>query len=452
MKKPINTDPNTINAEVLDVEIKWFRKLLEMRLSNADGESGIEEFESNNFIGPKESYYAKFLHDRNLNFCERVLLLSALLAEIKPTVFILKDEHNQPLNFLQFVAQLRGINGNSYTNHPDLFTVLFILAGNNTRQFLKYRKYFIDESKLVKDQIIQLANSMNTNERDGTEKIELAGEYLNYLLHGTSPRPDFGKNFPATIITTGLEWSDLVVPETTINELQRITKWQSHGSSLIQETAGKLNGSFTCLFYGASGSGKTLAVQLLGKSLGVDVFRIDLSMVVSKYIGETEKNLSFLFDRAKNKDWILFFDEADALFGKRTDIKESKDKWANLEMSYLLQRMEDHNGLTVLATNFRNNLDLALSRRFQSVIYFAKPDKEQRKALWKKLMPLPYTYDSNINFDDLAHFELTGGNITNVIKAACLDAKYAGNHVVSEANLYEGIKREFAKENRILTQ
>jgi SpoVK/Ycf46/Vps4 family AAA+-type ATPase len=202
------------------------------------------------------------------------------------------------------------------------------------------------------------------------------------------------------------------------------------------------------LFYGPSGSGKTLAVQLLGKSLGVPVFRIDLSMIVSKYIGETEKNLAYLFDRAKNKNWILFFDEADSLFGKRTDISDSKDKWANLEMSYLLQRMEEHKGLTLLATNLKNNIDPAMSRRFQSVIYFNRPDKEQRIQLWKKLMPQPFHYHPDINFDKLGRYELTGGNISNVIKSACLEAEAKESLEVDSQDIADAIKREFGKENR----
>jgi SpoVK/Ycf46/Vps4 family AAA+-type ATPase len=202
------------------------------------------------------------------------------------------------------------------------------------------------------------------------------------------------------------------------------------------------------LFYGPSGSGKTLAVQLLGKTLGIDVFRIDLSMVVSKYIGETEKNLAYLFDRAKGKNWILFFDEADALFGKRTDIGDAKDKWANLEMSYLLQRMEEHNGLTILASNFKNNIDNAMTRRFQSVIFFNRPEREQRLELWKKLLPPPFKYHPKLDFNKLAQYELTGGNISNVIKAACLEAISRNSEQVDSQDLADAITREFSKENR----
>ena len=134
-----------------------------------------------------------------------------------------------------------------------------------------------------------------------------------------------------------------------------------------------VSGGYRVLFHGPPGTGKSMTVRLLGKNSGRDVFRVDLSQVVSKYIGETEKNLSRIFDKAELRDWILFFDEADALFGKRTDIKDAHDRFANQEISFLLQRIEDFSGLVILATNLKSNLDEAFLRRFQSVVYFNVP-------------------------------------------------------------------------------
>lgn len=310
--------------------------------------------------------------------------------------------------------------------------------------------FLVERSLLIREQIITL-NAVSTSEDSSNMRnhaLCLAPEYVEYFISGKKPRPDFGRAFPATLITTGLDWEQLVVKPAVKTELQRIIRWETNGRDLIERTGSKLNASFTCLFHGPSGSGKTLAVQLLGKTLGIDVFRIDLSMIVSKYIGETEKNLAYLFDRAKGKNWILFFDEADALFGKRTDISDAKDKWANLEMSYLLQRMEEHNGLTILATNLKNNIDTAMTRRFQSVIYFNRPEKEQRAELWKKLLPAPFQYHPKLDFNKLAQYDLTGGNITNVIKAACLEAISRNSEQVDSQDLAEAITREFSKENR----
>jgi SpoVK/Ycf46/Vps4 family AAA+-type ATPase len=144
---------------------------------------------------------------------------------------------------------------------------------------------------------------------------------------------------------------------------------------------------YRALFYGPSGTGKTLTATLLGKEFSREVYRVDLSQVISKYIGETEKNLEKIFVQAENKNWILLFDEADALFGKRTQTKSSNDKYANQEVSYLLQRVENFNGLIVLASNFKNNIDDAFLRRFNSIINFTKPNVEERLELWTKALP-----------------------------------------------------------------
>lgn len=171
-------------------------------------------------------------------------------------------------------------------------------------------------------------------------------------------------------------------------------------------------------------------------------------MIVSKYIGETEKNLAYLFDRAQGKDWILFFDEADALFTKRTAVNSSQDKWANLEVSYLLQRMEEHKGLTILATNLKNNIDTAMTRRFQSIIYFPSPKENERKQLWINLLPSPFTYEASISMEQLSKLEFSGANIANILKDACLCALDHQTKEIHHAWLQESIRKEFIKENR----
>ena len=180
------------------------------------------------------------------------------------------------------------------------------------------------------------------------------------------------------------------------------------------------------------------------------MFRVDLSMIVSKYIGETEKNLARLFDSAYDKDWILFFDEADALFSKRTDVKSSNDKWANLEVSYLLQRMEEHQGLTILATNLKGNLDKAMTRRFQAIIHFPRPDFDSRMKIWKKSLPKSFSFDTSLDMDKLAKFDLTGANISNIIKMSCLKTLKQNSTVLSSNILVDALKREMQKEDRTL--
>ena len=171
-----------------------------------------------------------------------------------------------------------------------------------------------------------------------------------------------------------MNWDDLIVDEFTAQQLDELRIWLQHGQTLYEGwgMSTKLKPGYKALFHGPSGTGKTLTAALLGKLFNLDVYRVDLSMVISKYIGDTEKNLEKVFKKAENKNWILFFDEADSLFGKRTSISDSHDKYANQEISYLLQRLEDYRGLVILASNMRNNVDEAFTRRLQAVILFQK--------------------------------------------------------------------------------
>jgi DNA polymerase III delta prime subunit len=440
-------------AVIISGEIAWLSLILERRINELE-KSATATLHFSEIPPPdlseKTSAYAELVNNYELNPSERLLLISSLVPHLSPETFTSRIRDEEKELKIKY-PKLGGYFDTTFTNFvPTLQTVVFLLSGDDMSALLYNHLFLAGKSTLVTEQIITLG-IVSTSEDDTNMRnhaVKLAPEYVEYLISGKKPRPDFGRAFPATLLTTGLDWDQLVVKPSIFKELERIMLWEKHGKGLLDKANHKLNSSFTCLFYGPSGSGKTLAVQLLGKALGVDVFRIDLSMVVSKYIGETEKNLAYLFDRAKGKNWILFFDEADALFGKRTDINDSKDKWANLEMSYLLQRMEEHNGLTILASNLKNNIDSAMTRRFQSVIYFNRPVKEERMELWKKLLPSPFTYHPKLNYNELAKYELTGGNIINVIKAACLAAYARNSEEIDSGDLADAIKREFNKENR----
>lgn len=182
-----------------------------------------------------------------------------------------------------------------------------------------------------------------------------------------------------------------------------------------------------------------------------NVFRIDLSRVVSKYIGETEKNLARLFDKAENKNWILFFDEADALFGKRTDIRDAHDKYANQEVAYLLQRIEGYNGLVILATNQRAHIDDAFVRRFQTIIHFPMPRAEERHKIWQKTFPPQIEIAVDINWQQVAaRYELTGAGILNVAHYCLIEALADQSHLITRQRLENGILREYAKEGKVV--
>ena len=218
--------------------------------------------------------------------------------------------------------------------------------------------------------------------------MRVSEEFLSQVLLDKEYKPDYNIGFPAKRITTELNWDDMVLDYQVAIELEEINAWISSGKTIMEDwgLSRILKAGYRSLFYGPPGTGKTLAATLLGKKNNMDVYRIDLSMIVSKYIGETEKNLARVFDLAENRNWILFFDEADALFGKRTSTNTSNDRHANQEVAYLLQRIEDFPGMIILATNLRSNIDEAFSRRFQSVIYFPMPTEELRAEIWRKML------------------------------------------------------------------
>lgn len=235
-------------------------------------------------------------------------------------------------------------------------------------------------------------------------------------------------------VETTYDWDDLILPAVVKEQLMALEAWVRHRYTVLQswdfgrKTAAQ--GGLAALFSGPSGTGKTVSAGILGRSLGLDVYRIDLSAVVSKYIGETEKNLERIFRLAVAANAILFFDEADALFGKRSEVQDAHDRYANIEVSYLLQRMESYPGIAILTTNFKQNIDPAFLRRFPAVIEFPFPQAEEREQLWRALIPAAAPLAGDVDFAFLGEqFALTGGNIRNCALFAAYSAAAAGQPI-----------------------
>jgi hypothetical protein len=251
-------------------------------------------------------------------------------------------------------------------------------------------------------------------------------------------------------------WDDIVLPSDQLDMLHEIIA-TVRGRPMVLETWGvgqKLASSagVTILFAGPPGTGKTMAAEVVASELQLDLYKIDLSTVVNKYIGETEKNLGRIFDEASNSNAILFFDEADAIFGKRSEVKDAHDRYANIEVSYLLQRMETYDGVTVLATNLRANLDDAFSRRLQFAIDFPFPDEAYRLRIWQALFPPEVPRAPDLDLPLMARrFKLAGGNIRNIIISAAYLAAADGG-VVTMPHLLHGARRELQKMGRLIKE
>jgi AAA+ superfamily predicted ATPase len=251
-------------------------------------------------------------------------------------------------------------------------------------------------------------------------------------------------------------WPDIILPRDHVERLREIcnhVKYRErvHGDWGFDQKL-SLGKGLSVLFAGPSGTGKTMAAEIIAATLGLELYKIDLSTVVSKYIGDTEKNLSRIFAEAETSNAILFFDEADALFGKRSDVKDSHDRYANIEIGYLLQRMEEYDGVVVLATNFRKNMDEAFVRRLQFTVEFPFPSAEDRRRIWKGVWPAQTPCDPSLDIDFLARrFEITGGSIRNIALAAAFLAAADGN-VVTMDHLIHATKREFQKMGKVVTE
>ncbi|CAN5484714.1 hypothetical protein BH09BAC6_BH09BAC6_01740 [soil metagenome] len=381
---------------------------------------------------------------------ESVLFLIAYIPHIYPNFYdeTIKEAMPQGGDFPEF----GGVRG---SNHRGLLptgeTAQFILAGNDIEK-RRIIQQFLTDGAIVKQSILSL-ETVKDGEPLMSGRLILNYEWVNRLISGVETAPKFGPDFPAKRITTAMTWDDLVLNSHTQNQLNDIVVWVKHNDTLMQDEVmkRKIKPGYKVLFHGPPGTGKTLTASLLGNHLNRDVYRIDLSQVVSKYIGETEKNLETIFVKAINKNWILFFDEADALFGKRTEVRNSNDRYANQEVSYLLQRIEDFPGLIILASNLKSNMDDAFLRRFHVIIHFSIPNAEERLKLWQKSIPASYVLEPGVDLKKIADkYELNGAAILNIVHYAALQAISKDDKYIRIADIIEAMRKEYRKEERTM--
>jgi len=255
-------------------------------------------------------------------------------------------------------------------------------------------------------------------------------------------------------ITPHYKWNDIILPSDRLEQLKEICNYVKYRSLVYDEwgfdSKLSMGKGLNALFAGPSGTGKTMAAEIMAGELGLDLYKIDLSSVVSKYIGESEKNLARIFTEAETSNAILFFDEADALFGRRSEVRDSHDRYANIEISYLLQKMEEYKGVVILATNFRRNMDDAFVRRMHFTIEFPFPNKNDRRHIWERIWPddMPRTPDLDLDFM-AGQFEVAGGSIRNIALAAAFLAADDGR-VVNISHLIRATQREYQKMGKVM--
>jgi hypothetical protein len=444
MKLQPASDASSENTQNLGQGLEFLEALIRARLKEtAGGEAALPRLG----IYRDGSPLGEWIATRSPRFDEYTVLLLALVHHVRPGLIetTCRDALPRDGDFPQIGTVRDEI---SRTLVPTGETASFLLAGEDLDARFEVQRLFSPDHWFAREGVLRLEEA-----RDGTPimsgRIVMAREWVERFTLGVAQAPAFGASFPARRIATSLDWQDLILDDTVQERIGELENWVRHGRTLMQDwgMAGRLRPGYRALFHGPPGTGKTLTAALLGKATKRDVYRVDLSTVVSKYIGETEKNLANLFDQARNRDWILFFDEADALFGKRTNVKDAHDRYANQEISYLLQRVEDFDGLVILASNFRANIDEAFLRRFNAIIRFPFPTDAERRRIWT--CALPHSPDRDQLAAQLAGFELSGGNIVNVVQFAAIEAIAAGLSAINLDAAIKGIRREFEKEGKV---
>lgn len=396
-------------------------------------------------VPPQNGWLEKVTDVSGIAFGERIVIMLALMPHVCPQILDIFFVQNK--NFDRQYTEFGGWKGLSHGGFlPTGETASFILAREDTEKRKEVIRLFQKDHWFYTKNILRLEGA-GEGEPFLSGQLRISEEFLNYVLLDREYKPDYTIGFPAKRITTELDWEDMVLDYQVATELEEINTWISSGKIIMEDwgLSRILKAGYRSLFYGPPGTGKTLAATLLGKKNNMDVYRIDLSMIVSKYIGETEKNLAKVFDLAENRKWILFFDEADALFGKRTSTNTSNDRHANQEVAYLLQRIEDFPGMVILATNLRSNIDEAFSRRFQSMIYFPMPTEELRAEIWRKMLK---GWPGGVNEELInlaAATELSGGSITNVIRRCALSLVNQKDKSLNKSILNNALQKEKLK-------
>lgn len=400
-------------------EMEWLEACIKVRMD-------ANKIEDDDVLTPfppalevEGSNYAKFVEEHHLLKSERLFLAVAIATYVAPNIF-------NPLQNAPFLSQHAKLARSS--NHTSLLptgeTALFIIAGTNQKQRLLAMDILSIDHLFYQKSVLEL-QSTPEGEPDLLGILALTASFRELFIHNQQIRPKFNLEFPAELIQSPLEWEDLILAESTQRKLEELKTHLRFYDEMVKKWGMQKHARTGCraLFYGDSGTGKTLVTALLGKTLNKQVFRVDLSLVTSKYVGETSKRLRNLFNIAENKGWILFFDEGDALLGKRKHISmdNSASQFANQDTAFLLQRIDNHNGIVIVATNFRSNIDPAFVRRFEHTIKFSNPNTTLLLKLWQQTLPEKIELDPLIKPEELLRrFTISPAALVNAIYRACL--------------------------------
>ena len=404
--------------------------------------------------------------------CREALLLPSIILVEHFDELLHENRHREFATLIEtarYFAPVTFLSGNRLwkPDHPQHFSLsLECPVPDATTRIDFWRAHLKDKCEDFEDtDLVELSSKFRFTEGQINQTVKVAQHRAYWDKQSTlGLTPTLINEAARTIATPSLmglgrkvesefSWPDIVLPESQLTQLQEIASHAKRSQVIFESWGFGRNFCYgrgiAALFEGQSGTGKTMAAGIIGRALGLDVYQIDLASVVSKYIGETEKNLSRIFAEAQDSNAILFFDEADALFGKRSEVKDAHDRYANIETAYLLQRMEEYSGIVILATNMKQNLDEAFVRRMRFIIHFPFPNDDDRERIWGKVFPQNAPMGEDVNFRWLSRkLKITGGNIKNIsLRAAFLALEK--NTPIGMDCLIEAARRENEKIGKV---
>ncbi|MCW3085109.1 MAG: family ATPase [Bacteroidetes bacterium] len=418
-------------------DFEWLQNNLEAII-----EKGIQNIEPAPELSGTDDAYAKYVNVHSLDVNERLLILLSLSQYLDSTLLkkLVRDDNDFRLVQCPKTGVLL----------PTGETFLTLVSQNSLQNRMEAHRYLGTDHLFYRKSVLSMGEA--TSDASAYYGVlNLTASFRELFLYNRHSSPRFNKEFPAHLLETHLNWDDLIINPVTAERLEEIKAFLDHGETLRKKwgLSKHMKQGYRCLFYGPSGTGKTLAATLLGKHVQREVYRVDLSTVISKYIGETSKNLNALFNTAEDKDWILFFDEGDALFGKRVDTAQSDNTnahFANQDIAFLLQRIENYNGLIIVASNFKKNMDDAFSRRFQSIVHFDVLNADLRKQYWEDNLPTAVSLGTGIDLEQIAKkHPLSPASIINIINRVSLQTIRKNKTEIGSADLELCIKDELIK-------
>lgn len=443
---PHSMDPARLypeNIVSISEQLHWLSQRIQQLLEK--GETGFLPQPPVDAATP----YGRLVRENELNDPDRLLLNLAFAATFHPEIFapfILS--FNDPEKRCRFGGIYRKETSMFY---PTVRTAIWLLSGKDDELRMYYTSYFNSRNRLFTSGLV-MASRPEEGKSFADFEITFNDQFIDTILSSDPPRLDGEAGFPARRSKRTHTMSDVILDEKTMQELEKLRRFARNMQKLWQlPHSGKYRQNFIAIFSGDPGTGKSHTAEAIGNELGLPVYKVNFAQLASKYIGETEKNLERVFDRFSGQPSILFFDEAESIFSKRIEVKDSHDKHANNEQSFLLQKIEEYNGIVILATNVQNltqYFDKAFQRRIRQIVTFNFPEYAERLRLWKNALAEPFRFEEGLADRLAKNYQFSGGSIYNVISEAVIEALDREEQTIAFALLEQAMMDEFKKTGR----